>query len=188
MNSKSNRRKVPPHPPRHKGNSQHGVSRRAAPTPRPREPRQTGEDRRVDTRTGRSGPAIVHGLAVQPSPYDVPTTVDRIVREADAHGARVFAVIDHAAAAESAGLHLPPTTVIVFGNPAVGTPLMVATPNLALDLPSRVLVRQAGAHVEVVYTPAVMIAARYGITSADAAGLAGLEGIVDAALTASDAR
>ena len=62
----------------------------------------------------------------------------------------VFTVIDHAEAAKNAGLTMPPTKVIVFGNPKAGTPLMIKHPVLALDLPLRVLVNQDQSGVNVI--------------------------------------
>ena len=76
------------------------------------------------------------------SAADVASTVDALKATFAARGITVFAVIDHAAAAADAGLVMPPTQVIVFGNPKGGTPLMQAHPDLALDLPMRVLVRE----------------------------------------------
>ncbi|MHB1063017.1 MAG: DUF302 domain-containing protein [Georgenia sp.] len=92
-------------------------------------------------------------------------------------------MIDHAAGAEGAGLHMPSTTAVIFGNPAVGTPVMLAAPDVALDLPSRVLVRQAGdVVVEVVYTAPAALAARHGVAAGKMAGLSGLIKIIDDAL------
>lgn len=67
-------------------------------------------------------------------------TVARLEAGVKEHGLRLFARIDHAAAAEEVGLKMRPTLVLVFGNPRVGTPLMLAAPTLAIDLPFRVLV------------------------------------------------
>lgn len=121
-------------------------------------------------------------VVVQPSPYDFVDTLARLVGEILAHGAKVFAVIDHAAGAEDVGLHMPPTTVVIFGDPAVGTRLMVDTPDVALDLPSRVLVRQVGDCVEVAYTSPAALAARHGLAVDKVAGLSGLVTILDDAL------
>ncbi len=71
-------------------------------------------------------------------------TLDRLVEAIQAAGLTVFARIDHAAGARGAGLAMPPTTVLLYGNPKGGTPLMLAAPLAALDLPLRVLVREAG--------------------------------------------
>lgn len=65
----------------------------------------------------------------------------------------VFATIDHAEAARNAGLTMPPTRVIIFGNPKAGTPLMLKYPVLALDLPLRVLVNQDQSGVNVIMHP-----------------------------------
>jgi uncharacterized protein (DUF302 family) len=68
------------------------------------------------------------------------TTVDRLDRACARRGLTVFARIDHAAAAATVGLALRPTLVLVVGNPRAGTPLMIACPQIAIDLPLRVLV------------------------------------------------
>lgn len=88
------------------------------------------------------------------SPHAFDATTARIVDAVEGAGMTVFARIDHAAAAKAAGLEMPPTTVLLFGNPAVGTPLMLAVPNVALDLPLRVLIRETvSGQVEVVFHP-----------------------------------
>jgi len=73
-------------------------------------------------------------------PFD--DTLQRLRTTLDGAGMRIFAEIDHAAAASSVGMTMPPTVVLIYGNPRGGTPLMLAAPMLALDLPLRVLVRQ----------------------------------------------
>lgn len=118
-------------------------------------------------------------LVIRRSPYDFADTLTRLKNQVVAHGARIFAVIDHAAGAERAGLRMPPTTVVIFGDAAVGTPIMLEAPDLALDLPSRVLVRQADNVVEVVYTPPAALAARYGVVAGKVAGLSGLTKMID---------
>ncbi|RMH91065.1 DUF302 domain-containing protein [Lysobacter pythonis] len=90
-------------------------------------------------RAGAAPGAALHSAA---SRGDVDATVAALRVAFEAKGIRVFAVIDHAGAAREAGLAMPPTKVIVFGNPKGGTPLMLAHPSLALDLPMRVLVRE----------------------------------------------
>lgn len=89
---------------------------------------------------------------------------DAIVRS----GNTLFASIDQAAAAESVGMTLRPTTLIVFGNPKGGTPLMDACPLLALDLPLKLLVWQDDGGVSVAYLPMSKIAARYGVSGMEA--------------------
>lgn len=82
------------------------------------------------------------GLQRIASSQDVATTVAALRSALESRGITVFAEIDHAAAAREAGLEMPPTRVLLFGNPKGGTPLMEKHPDLALDLPLRVLVRQ----------------------------------------------
>ena len=94
-----------------------------------------------------SGTAPAHaageGLITKPSKYSVKETVTRFeaaVAQREAAGFMVFAELDHAAAAKKFGLEMRPRTVIVFGNPKLGTPAMVKTPLLAIDVPPKALV------------------------------------------------
>ena len=94
-----------------------------------------------------AGPATAHaadnGLITKPSKYSVQETVARFeaaVKQKEAVGFMVFTEIDHAAAAKKFGLDMRPRTVIVFGNPKLGTPAMVKTPLLAIDVPPKALV------------------------------------------------
>lgn len=77
------------------------------------------------------------------SPHSVQTTVNTLTDAFAEKGITVFTVIDHAAAAREAGLAMPDTRVIIFGNPKGGTPIMLEHPDVALDLPLRVLVRES---------------------------------------------
>jgi uncharacterized protein (DUF302 family) len=83
-------------------------------------------------------------------------------------GNTVFATIDQSAAARAAGLALRPTTLIVFGNPRGGTPLMDEFPLVALDLPLKIVVWEEDGGVNVTYEPVSEIAARYQVTGMDA--------------------
>lgn len=94
-----------------------------------------------------AGPATAHaaddGLITKPSKYSVQETVTRFeaaIKQKEAAGFMVFTEIDHAAAAKKFGLDMRPRTVIVFGNPKLGTPAMVKTPLLAIDVPPKALV------------------------------------------------
>jgi uncharacterized protein (DUF302 family) len=82
------------------------------------------------------------GLITKPSQYSVEETIERFEAAVKAQGGVVFTEIDHAAAAAQAGLALRPRTVIVFGNPKTGTPLMQRAPTLAIDVPLKALVWQ----------------------------------------------
>jgi uncharacterized protein (DUF302 family) len=91
-------------------------------------------------------------------------TLSMLKERIAAGGNTIFAEIDQAAAAKEAGLHLRPTTLIVFGNPKGGTPLMDAFPLVALELPLKLLVWEGSDGVEIAYAPMSEIAARYGVT------------------------
>ena len=104
-------------------------------------------------------------------PFD--RAVARLVDAIQAAGMQLFATIDHAAAAASVDLSMPPTTVLVYGNPKVGTPLMLASPAAALDLPLRVLVRaDADGRTFVAFHPIGKTLSRAGVPEALAKRLA----------------
>src|ERR1700686_5146433 len=100
---------------------------------------------------GRGRPALhfhhweVHmenGIIDVPSRYSVPETLARLQSILKEKNIAVFAVINHSGEAEKAGLKMRPTQLLVFGSPRGGTPLMVAAPRLAIDLPLKALARQ----------------------------------------------
>jgi uncharacterized protein (DUF302 family) len=84
------------------------------------------------------------GIIIVESAYDAQTTADRLVSAITAKGLEVFARIDHAAGAQSAGMELPPTELIIFGAAKVGTALMHCDRAVAIDLPLKALVWQNG--------------------------------------------
>jgi uncharacterized protein (DUF302 family) len=93
--------------------------------------------------TVTAAPAADEGLITKPSKYSVKETVARFeaaVKQREAAGFIVFTEIDHANAAKKFGLDMRARTVIIFGNPKLGTPVMVKTPLLAIDVPPRALV------------------------------------------------
>jgi uncharacterized protein (DUF302 family) len=105
---------------------------------------------------------------VKQSRYSYADTLTRLLKSITDAGNTVFATIDQAAAARQSGLTMRPTSLIVFGNPKGGTPLMDAFPLVALDLPLKFAVWQEAGAVSVAYTSALELATRYGITSKDA--------------------
>jgi uncharacterized protein (DUF302 family) len=105
-----------------------------------------------------------HGLVTRQSAYDFATTLERLVAALEAKGVTIFARIDHAAGAASVGLALRPTTLILFGNPAAGTPLMQAAQTTGIDLPLKALVwRDADGAVKFTYNDPAWIAARHDL-------------------------
>lgn len=100
---------------------------------------------------------------VKSSPHSVPDTVANLTAAIEGAGAKVAAVVDHSAAAQSADLELAPTTVVIFGNPKLGTPLMIANRQAAIDLPIKVLIWQEGDSTMIGYLAPEALAARHGI-------------------------
>ncbi|HEY4253508.1 MAG TPA: DUF302 domain-containing protein [Roseomonas sp.] len=122
------------------------------------------------------------GVLTQPSRHGFEETLTRLEAAVRQAGLRVFTRLDHAAAAREAGLAMPPTTVLVFGNPAAGTPLFLRQPTLALDLPLRALVWQdQQGRVSVSWNTAAYLLGsvypRHGIHP-DAAAIAGMEQVL----------
>ncbi len=101
------------------------------------------------------------------SPTGFAATLDGVVRAIERAGLKIFFQVDHAAAAAAAGLAMPPTTVVFYGKPEGGTPIMLAAPNAALDLPLRVLVREESADRTIVaFHPIASTLARAGAPEA----------------------
>ena len=117
------------------------------------------------------------------SVFSFSETLARLQSALEGKGFRIFAKIDHRAAAQSVGLAMPPTTVLVFGNPAGGTPLMLAAPDFALELPLRVLVREdASGKSYVIYNSSTTLEGRHGLPAGMAGRLAPAEGIIAGAV------
>jgi uncharacterized protein (DUF302 family) len=87
-------------------------------------------------------PAMQEEIVDVPGQHTVDQTVDAIQRILQSKGIMLFAVIDHSGEAAKVGITMPPTKLVIFGNPKAGTPLMLAAPSIALDLPLKILVRQ----------------------------------------------
>jgi uncharacterized protein (DUF302 family) len=82
------------------------------------------------------------GIVKIPSHHSVDETVDKLKTILKSKGVTVFALVDHSGEAEKVGLKMPPTKLLIFGNPKGGTPLMLAAPSAALDLPLKILVAE----------------------------------------------
>lgn len=106
------------------------------------------------------------------SPVAFGPTLIRLTDAIAAAGMTIFARIDHAAGARAAGMAMPPTEVLIYGNPKGGTPLMQAAPHAALDLPLRVLVREAAdGRTRVAFHPIAAVLQRAGVPEALASRL-----------------
>ena len=123
-----------------------------------------------------TGPGVVTKL----SPRPVADTVSRLQELIKAKGMKLFSVIDQRAEAQSAGLDLRDTTLVVFGSPAAGTPVMAAAPLSALDLPLKVLIWADDGQVKVSYVAPEELGSRYGLSAALVERLAGIGPLTDA--------
>lgn len=108
------------------------------------------------------------GLVTAPSPHSVDITTERFRAAIAAAGMREFAVIDHRKGAASVDLELPPTRVVVFGNPKAGTPLMQCAQTVGIDLPMKALVyADADGQVWLTYNAPGYLAERHAIEGCD---------------------
>lgn len=114
------------------------------------------------------------------STRSVADTVSRLTGILSSKGVKVFSVIDQSSQAREAGLALRETVLVIFGNPAAGTPVMDAEPLAALDLPLKLLIWADGDQVKVSYYSAEALAARYGLSAELKAKLAPVDAIAGA--------
>lgn len=121
-------------------------------------------------------------ITTKVSPWSVEQTVSRLCEIVAARGMKVFTIIDHSGEAQSAGLSLRDTKVVIFGSPLAGTAVMDAAPLAALDLPLKVLVWADGPQTKVSYTSPAALAERYRLGEGLAAKLAGIDAVTDAVI------
>jgi uncharacterized protein (DUF302 family) len=81
-----------------------------------------------------------NGIVTIPSHHSVDATVEKLETVLRTKGIKIFAKIDHSGEAEAAGMPMLPTKLLIFGNPKAGTPLMIDSPSLAIDLPLKILI------------------------------------------------
>ena len=116
-----------------------------------------------------------NGLVHLSSPYSVPETIERLESLLQAQGLAVFARIDHSGEAEKVGLRMCPTQVIIFGSPKAGTPVMIASPTLAIDLPLKALIwEDAGGKVWASYNSPEYLQQRHHIPDELVKNIAGI--------------
>lgn len=124
------------------------------------------------------------GIVTKTSSFgSVSETLERLRLTVRAKGLEEFALIDHSGAAERVGLAMQEARLLIFGSPRAGTPLMVASPLLALDLPLKVLVwRGPEGGVLVSYNATSYLVRRHGIPEDLVGNIAGIDALVDGAL------
>jgi uncharacterized protein (DUF302 family) len=126
-----------------------------------------------------ANPTGSHGVVSITTPHAFADTVQRLLSTFASHGIKVFATIDQAAEAAAAGLKMPPTTLIVFGNPKAGTPLMLAQPLSGIDLPLKVLVTEAvPGEVRVSFNTATYVIERHSLPFGLSGNLAPTERLI----------
>ena len=105
-----------------------------------------------------------NGMTHLSSRYPVTETLARLELLLKSKGLAIFCRINHSGEAEKAGLKMPPTQLVIFGSPTAGTPLMIASPTLAIDLPLKALIwEDAGGKVWVSYNNAEYLQTRHNI-------------------------
>jgi len=109
-------------------------------------------------------PLTGKGIVDRASSHSVDQTVDRLKNILQAKGVTLFAVVDHSGEAEKVGMKMPPTKLLIFGSPRAGTPLMLAAPSIAIDLPLKILVwEDGGGNVWISYNSPEYLRERHGL-------------------------
>jgi uncharacterized protein (DUF302 family) len=104
------------------------------------------------------------GIVKIPSHHSVDDTVDKLETILKSKGVTLFALIDHSGEAEKVGLKMPPTKLLIFGNPKAGTPLMLVSPSAAIDLPLKILIAEdSQGKVWISYNSAAYLKERHGL-------------------------
>jgi uncharacterized protein (DUF302 family) len=127
-------------------------------------------------------PVADNGIVDLASHHSVDITVERLKSILQAKGVTLFAVIDHSGEAEKAGMKMPATKLLIFGNPKSGTPLMLAAPRSAIDLPLKILVwedvrEDAAQKVWISYNSPAYLAKRHGLPPELISNIAAIEGL-----------
>lgn len=101
---------------------------------------ENGREVTMSTASSKEAPAGSRGIVDKPSHHSVDETVERLKNILQSKGVTLFALVDHSGEAERVGMKMPPTKLLIFGSPKAGTPLMLASPSIAIDLPLKILV------------------------------------------------
>lgn len=105
-----------------------------------------------------------NGIISLPSNHSIDDTVDKLKNILQSKGVTLFALVDHSGEAAKVGMTMPPTKLLIFGSPKAGTPLMLAAPTSAIDLPLKILVAEdAGGKVSVSYNSSEYLQARHNL-------------------------
>ncbi|WP_109485350.1 DUF302 domain-containing protein [Occallatibacter savannae] len=122
------------------------------------------------------------GIIQIPSEHPVDDVVEKLKALLHAKAVTLFAVIDHSGEAAKAGMTMPNTKLLIFGNPKAGTPVMLAAPSIAIDLPLKILVAEDGAgHTSISYNSVPFLAERHGVSPDVLQSLSVVEALAEAA-------
>ena len=125
-----------------------------------------------------------NGIVDLPSRHTVDDTVARIRQILETKGVTLFAIVDHSGEAAKVGLHMAPTKLVIFGNPKAGTPVMLASPSAAIDLPLKLLVWQdSSGKVWISYNSPEYLRRRHGFPAQLIPNISAAEVIAAAAAT-----
>jgi len=127
-------------------------------------------------------PLAIRGIIDKPSHHSVDQTVDKLKNILQSRGVALFALVDHSGEAEKVGMKMPPTKLLIFGSPKAGTPLMLAAPSIAIDLPLKILVwEDTGGKVWVSYNSPEYLKDRHGLPPELLANIAVIETLAEKA-------
>jgi uncharacterized protein (DUF302 family) len=119
-----------------------------------------------------------NGIIRLPSRHSVEETVLRLKGILNARGVALFALVDHSGEAEKAGMKMPATKLLIFGDPKAGTPVMLAAPTSALDLPLKILISEDGeGKAWVSYNSPAYLQGRHGVPAELVANIAVVEAL-----------
>ena len=122
------------------------------------------------------------GITTIATKHSVDEAVDKLKAVLDSKGVKIFAIVDHSGEAASVGLTMPPTKLVLFGNPKAGTPIMQSAPTAAIDLPLKILIAEdAAGNTSISWNSLDYLQTRHNIPSALMQNLAVVEALAHAA-------
>ena len=118
------------------------------------------------------------GIVTIPADQSVDHAVHKLETVLQERGIKLFTLIDHSGEAEKAGMQMRPTKLLIFGSPKAGTPLMIAAPGIAIDLPLKILVwEDGGGKVWISYNDPAYLQKRHGLPEDLVKNIAGVEAL-----------
>lgn len=127
-------------------------------------------------------PRAIKGIIDKPSHHSADQTVEKLKNILQSKGVALFALVDHSREAEKVGMKMPPTKLLIFGSPKAGTPLMLAAPSIAIDLPLKILVwEDTAGKVWVSYNSPEYLKDRHGLSPDLLANIAVIETLAEKA-------